>query len=242
MARKKKQEDFKTVENIEIEQEVQEVQVPTEVKGPSISSYSNKEFLRLFGVYRRNVVEPETYAFFDDVLGNTYNNDRYDPQENQAAYEVAKQNADRIQIDLGSLSVGTGAGINPITPHGPWEITLNDDGYAVVYSPDANTLGPGMFTVDLIIKAENKNIEVQNFSGCDNCTFAGGIGKFFGNPVRDNLDGTKWIRVPFYFNGTDCTTGPGSVLEDKFKIKFKNGEKDDLVTIQKVVVYRYDKK
>ena len=225
--------------------EATEAPVETEdvsTKAPAtIMAAKEKEFARLFAIYRRNVVNPETYPFFDNIIGATYTNDRYDPYENASAYEIAKTNANRIEIDLGVIETTTpGAVLTPAGPHGPWKLELGNDGSASIYSPDANTLGAGMFTLDILLKSENKNITVQNFCGCDNVTFAGGIGNNFGNPIYDNLDGSRIIRIPFYFNGTDCTTGPGSVMTDKFKIKFNNGNLGDVVDILKVKIYRYD--
>jgi hypothetical protein len=201
-----------------------------------------KNFARMFAIYRRNVVNPESNPFFDDILGHSYTFDRFDPQENQAAYNIAKANSNRIEIGIGTVLTATGS----VVPDGDgWICTLEDDGngngVCILYGDGPLTINttPSMYTLDISFTAENQDIKVQNFCSCDNATFAGGLNSSFGNPVADNLHG-QIHRIPFISNGTDCTGQPGGTFRDHFQIKLKNGKIGDTVRVNSMVIYRYD--
>jgi hypothetical protein len=204
-----------------------------------------KEFARLFAIFRRNVSNPEdAYPYFDDIIGHTYQFDRYDPFENLAAYNKAKDEGTRIEISIGVLQTATGS----IQPDGNgWLCTLEDDGngngVCIVYGDGPLELKSGttvgMFTLDIALTAENKDIKVQNFCSCDNVTFGGGIGSSFGNAVADDLHG-QTHRIPFISNGTDCTGQPGGTFRAHFQITLKNGKIGDTVRVDSLKIYRYD--
>ena len=221
-----------------------EPEAPVETFATRMTS-EEKEFARLFAIFRRNVSNPEdAYPYFDDVIGSTYQFDRYDPFENLAAYNKAKEEGTRIEIGIGVLQTATGSH----TPDGTgWICTLEDDGngegVCILYGDGALELKTGtpvgMFTLDIVLTAENKDIKVQNFCSCDNVTFGGGIGSSFGNAVADDLHG-QTHRIPFISNGTDCTGQPGGTFRDHFQITLKNGKIGDTVRVDSLKIYRYD--
>jgi len=218
---------------------------PTPRANPIGSTPTAKEFKRAFAIARRNVVNPEHYEFFDNAIGKTYNNERFDPHESKAAFDMAITHGTRVKVGLGTLLATVGS----ITAKGQgWEIGMDDSSegpVAIIEGSDIildNAIFPdgAMFYFEVIFgSGSDNNVYVQNFSGYDNATFAGGIGNNFGNPVYDKLSGTIH-RLPFFYKVGDPVSGPGSVESNNFKFKFKGGNIDSKVYISKITLYRVD--
>jgi len=200
-----------------------------------------KEYGRLFTIYRYHTTNAKRdNDNWEKFVGKTYPYDAHDPNEVKALEKFVFDNTIRLQVPIGNLTVSNDGTMNNLGSDA-YEITLGPSGATAIWEGDAELLGTdevGFFMIEFLAKAANDCIKIQNFSGYDNVTFAGGRCGGSNNPIFNVLDGQQVERIAFYYKENDSTSGPGDTEANNFKLKFSGGNPGDTVRISGLRVYK----